>query len=90
MDNYTLAKEVLAGKWGNGQERKDRLTAAGYDYMAVQTIVNALVRDRDTGSQTAAPAPVQDTPASPSNPLEIDYDPEINNGIIVNILYGKG
>ena len=89
MDNYTLAKEVLAGKWGNGQERKDRLTAAGYDYTAVQTIVNALVRDRDNCDQTA-PVPAQTVPAAPSNPLEIDYDPEVNNGIIVNILYGKG
>lgn len=89
MDNYTLAKEVLAGKWGNGQERKDRLTAAGFNYMAVQTIVNALVRDRDNGGQTA-PVPVQDASSEPSNPLEIDYDPEVNNGIIVNILYGKG
>ena len=26
-----LAKEVIAGKWGNGQDRKNRLTAAGYD-----------------------------------------------------------
>ena len=38
-----LAKEVLAGSWGNGQERKDRLTAAGYDYNAVQSKVNAMV-----------------------------------------------
>lgn len=89
MDNYTLAKEVLSGKWGNGQERKDRLKAAGYDYTAVQTIVNALVRDRDSGNQTA-PVPVHTVPTAPSNPIEIDYDPEINNGIIVNILYGKG
>ena len=29
-----LAKEVIAGKWGNGQDRKNRLTAAGYDYTA--------------------------------------------------------
>ena len=37
-----LAKEVLEGKWGNGQERKDRLTEAGYDYNAVQNRVNEL------------------------------------------------
>ncbi len=37
-----LAKEVLEGKWGNGQERKDRLTQAGYDYNAVQNRVNEL------------------------------------------------
>lgn len=38
-----LAKEVIQGKWGNGQERKDKLTAAGYDYHEVQTLVNKLL-----------------------------------------------
>lgn len=37
-----LAQEVLAGKWGNGQERKTKLTQAGYDYNAVQKEVNKL------------------------------------------------
>lgn len=36
-----LVDEVLAGSWGNGQDRKDRLTAAGYDYTTVQNAVNA-------------------------------------------------
>ena len=35
-----LAKEVIRGDWGNGIERKNRLTAAGYDYSAVQKLVN--------------------------------------------------
>lgn len=39
--NEELANEVLEGKWGNGEERKQRLTEAGYDYQAVQDIVNA-------------------------------------------------
>jgi len=38
--NDQLAKEVLQGKWGNGVDRKNRLTAAGYNYAAVQAIVN--------------------------------------------------
>ena len=38
-----LANEVIAGKWGNGQERKDKLTAVGYDYSAVQNKVNELL-----------------------------------------------
>lgn len=38
-----LANEVIAGKWGNGQERKDKLTQAGYDYNAVQNKVNELL-----------------------------------------------
>ena len=36
----TIANEVIKGLWGNGQERKDRLTQAGYDYNAIQKIVN--------------------------------------------------
>lgn len=38
-----LAKEVIAGKWGNGEERKKRLAAAGYDYSSVQSIVNKIM-----------------------------------------------
>jgi hypothetical protein len=38
-----LAKEVIAGKWGNGEERKRRLTEAGYDYRAVQNKVNEML-----------------------------------------------
>lgn len=38
-----LAKEVINGKWGNGADRKAKLTAAGYDYSAVQSRVNAIL-----------------------------------------------
>lgn len=40
--NETIAKEILAGKWGNGATRKKKLKAAGYDYNAIQKIVNKL------------------------------------------------
>jgi hypothetical protein len=39
----TIAKEVIDGKWGNGEERKKALTKAGYDYNAVQKKVNELL-----------------------------------------------
>lgn len=35
-----IASEVIAGKWGNGNERKEKLTDAGYDYKKVQALVN--------------------------------------------------
>ena len=38
-----IAKEVIAGKWGNGDARKKALTKAGYDYEAVQKKVNELL-----------------------------------------------
>ena len=40
----TIASEVIRGDWGNGDERKQKLTAAGYDYSAVQKKVNELLR----------------------------------------------
>jgi len=42
-----VAKEVIAGAWGNGEERKERLEAAGYDYRAVQDQVNALLKGNE-------------------------------------------
>lgn len=39
-----LAREVIQGKWGNGQTRKDKLTAAGYNYREVQNRVNEILR----------------------------------------------
>lgn len=42
--NETIAKEVLAGKWGSGKERKKKLKAAGYNYAAIQKIVNKICK----------------------------------------------
>ena len=39
-----IAREVIAGKWGNGAERRCKLESAGYDYAAVQKKVNELLR----------------------------------------------
>ena len=38
-----VAREVIQGKWGNGSERKNRLTAAGYNYNEVQKKVNSIL-----------------------------------------------
>lgn len=51
--NEQLAREVIQGKRGNGQARKDALANAGYDYNAVQRIVNNSMRK---------PRPVPPTP----------------------------
>lgn len=39
-----IANEVINGDWGNGEERKKRLTAAGYNYNEVQQRVNQLLQ----------------------------------------------
>ena len=43
--NQEIAREVIQGKWGNGEERKRRLTNEGYSYKDVQSIVNVLMKD---------------------------------------------
>lgn len=41
-----LALEVIDGKWGSGNKRKKELVKAGYDYNAVQSRVNEIVKAR--------------------------------------------
>ena len=38
-----LAHEVINNQWGNGEDRKNRLTQAGYNYSAVQARVNEIL-----------------------------------------------
>lgn len=52
--NEIIADEVMAGAWGNNPERKQRLTAAGYDYLAIQNIINQRL-----GGVPAAEAPAR-------------------------------
>lgn len=53
--NEEIAREVARGDWGNNPDRQNRLAANGYDYNAIQAIVNNIVG--------GAPAPA---PAAPS------------------------
>lgn len=76
--NYEIAKEVLDAKWGNGTERRERITAAGYNYEAVQSIVNAIVYDNYK--------PEHEEPSPAVKTLEIDYDPDLYQGITINII----
>lgn len=39
-----IANDVIAGHWGNGDERIKRLSAAGYNYTEVQALVNKKVQ----------------------------------------------
>ena len=42
-----IAKEVIAGKWGSGNSRRQKLTSAGYNYTEVQNKVNELLKKED-------------------------------------------
>ena len=68
--NYKAALDVIAGRYGNGDERVRRLWEAGYNPQAVQTIVNALMSDNPP-----------DPPADSENILEIEVDLTKYDGI---------
>lgn len=42
--NEEIAKEVIAGKWGNGNERKEKLRNAGYNPTTIQRLVNQILK----------------------------------------------
>ena len=48
-----LAKEVIDGKWGNGQDRVNRLTKAGYNASAVQDRVNSMLSTKKSVDEIA-------------------------------------
>ena len=48
-----IAKEVIAGQWGNGQDRVNRLQVAGYNYEEVQNKVNQLIGGGSKPSDSA-------------------------------------
>ena len=39
-----VAKDVILGKYGNGETRKQKLKKAGYDYKQIQKLVNELLK----------------------------------------------
>ena len=51
--NEEIANEVIAGKWGNGDVRKTALTNAGYDFSAIQSIVNEKMTGKATESKSS-------------------------------------
>jgi len=42
-----IAEEVIAGKWGNGEERKKALLSNGYNYSNIQKEVNKILKERN-------------------------------------------
>lgn len=61
-----IAKEVIAGKWGNGDARKKKLLEAGYDYSAVQVEVNKQLGK--TGTTASSGAASGESTANKSKP----------------------
>ena len=88
--NEDVAKEVWEGKWGNGEERKQALEDAGYNYDVIQQLVN------DTAPEEEEP-PVEGYVVQPGDTLSeiaeaydttiehlMELNPQIQNA---NLIY---
>lgn len=64
--NEKIAAEIWQKKWGDGEERKRRLAAAGYSWDAIQSLV-----DKGVGKPVEKPAETsQEPPKQPEQPVE--------------------
>lgn len=54
-DYTVVAREVISGKWGTGETRKNALEARGYDYRAVQDRVNDILNKNNSGASAEIP-----------------------------------
>ena len=64
--NEEIAAEVWQNKWGNGQDRINRLTSAGYDWRVIQSLV-----DKGVGKPIEKPAETpREAPKQPEQPVE--------------------
>ena len=64
--NEEIAAEIWQKKWGDGEERKRRLAAAGYSWDAIQSLV-----DKGVGKPVERPAETsQEPPKQPEQPVE--------------------
>lgn len=75
VDLTVIAREVIAGKWGNGPDRRSRLTIAGYSPAAVQAIVNGLLGAPAAPAAVSAPVPAPALPAAPVLPAAPELIP---------------
>ena len=69
--NEEICAEIWAGKWGTGNDRKTRLTNAGYDYNTIQRMVDAGVGKPQPKPQ---PQPAPQKPAEAPKPEEPKED----------------
>ncbi len=70
-----IAREVIAGKWGNNPERRKRLEEAGYDYQEIQDKVNELLGI----SKPAETAAIYHVKTNSGLPLRLRQEPNINS-----------
>ena len=81
--NFEIAKEVIDGKWSNGDSRRISLQNAGYDYDAIQYIVNKIISGESI-DETSTPDP--SNPNSTARLLNVEVDLSKYDGVTLIIV----
>lgn len=83
-----LANEVIQGKWGNGQERIDRLTAAGYNASEIQNEVNKILGVGQKPSEKETSASTKFKVVNVTSYLNVRSGPGTNYSIVGKMYNG--
>ncbi|MCR5576845.1 MAG: hypothetical protein K6F56_07545 [Oscillospiraceae bacterium] len=84
--NYLAALDVMNGKYGDGEDRKRRLAAAGYDYWAVQHLVNGLAKGYDSVARDVIDGKYGNDQARIINLRNAGYDAQMVQDIVNGML----
>ena len=71
--NEEIAAEIWQNKWGNGQDRINRLTQAGYDWKVIQSLV-----DKGVGKPQPEPPKQSEQPVEPPKSEPVPETPKEN------------
>lgn len=86
-----IAKEVLSGKYGNGQERKNAIKKLGYDYEEVQIKVNELLGNTtSTTSSSYSPNPGSKNKTEPAKYKDLSLAKKYTTTTGLNLRTGAG
>ena len=85
--NQQIALEVIQGKWGNGNTRRQKLTSAGYNYQSVQSIVNSLMSGNLSVISTE-PEP-EKVVITGDKIMEVEIDLSVYKGLSITFINGE-
>ncbi len=85
--NLAAAYDVLAGKYGEGEERRRKLSAAGYDYSEVQKLVNALFKGYGSVASDVMNGKYGGSDVRRDNLIRAGYDPDMVQDLVNNLIW---